>query len=178
MGVRHPALARAANFRSSVLEFLLLWGSSQVGSQRQKAFGELVDALRLKHSKFRAWVRAVYGKNKRRANFMRANPIRITVLVPDGRAVQVKVSSLATGVDLKAMLEAKLNGSASGSKGAKRDGKYRFVGRGVGQGGGGEEVAAQRNSYLKGSPSMIVCRCTTQEFARAAPSPSHEYLCR
>lgn len=130
MGIRHPASFTGDNFHALLVEYLSLWSSSQDRSTKQ-ALGKVVDSLWAKHFFFRAWARAVYGRNKRRAAHHRAHPVRVTVLAPNGKKVSVSISPVATGLDLKKLLEHKLRPRESGHK-AGSAGRRGFVGQGSG----------------------------------------------
>ena len=52
-----------------------------------------------------------YRSNKKRTDFMREVPIRFTVHLPDGRVMQVKMSRLSSGLEVKQHLEKKLKNS-------------------------------------------------------------------
>ena len=116
MGIRHPALCSAEGFKDSIKEFLQLWENNKNATERE-ALGRKIEFLWTVYTKFRSWVKVVHQANKRRASFMRDNPIRFTVHCPDARMVQVRMSVLTTGRDLKFHLEKRLKTPFLGQKG-------------------------------------------------------------
>ena len=117
MGIRHPASYAADKFQADITEYLALWALSDDAHAAKAALGEKIDALWHRHLCFRAWAKAVYGVNRRRAGFFRSHPMRITVVCPDGRPCQLRISALATGLDVKRMLESKRRPREAGRRG-------------------------------------------------------------
>jgi hypothetical protein len=130
MGIRHPASFTGDNFHHLLIEYLGLWATSQDPATK-RGLGRLVDGLWAKHFFFRAWARSVYGRNKRRAAKRRLHPVRFTVLAPNGKCVSVSISPVATGLDLKKLLEHKLKPTQAGHR-AGAAGRRGFVGQGAG----------------------------------------------
>ena len=103
MLIRHPSLLAAEKFNTLLKEFLCVWDTSPPGPQ-QDALSESIQRLWLVFGKFRNWAKFAYGKNRGRALILAESPIRIACHCPTGVLVDVKLSPLATGLELKKKL--------------------------------------------------------------------------
>ena len=72
--------------------------------------------LWLYYTKFRSWAKFTYHNNKVRAAYMRDNPIRFSVCCPDGRVLQVKLSILCTGGQLKTHVGQRIKQKLAGKR--------------------------------------------------------------
>jgi|MDSY01.1.fsa_nt_gb Ca2+-binding EF-hand superfamily protein len=113
MRIRHPAMLNASTFQAAIKDFLYVWESCG-DPVKKSALGMAVEVLWLKYTKFRSWAKVSYRANKKRTDFMREHPIRFTVHCPDGRVVQVRMSRLSTGLQVKQHLEKKVKSARRG----------------------------------------------------------------